>query len=89
MPRVVVELEDDHPMMKAMRRGDPGIVAIAYDDTPYLMVIRENAGEKEAIRYVMPQQLRVALEAYERGEPFAPGSYELLPPRLKMDETEE
>jgi hypothetical protein len=86
---LVRELQDEHPMMHAMRRGDPVIVAVAYDETPYLMVIRKGTEGREAIRYAMPPELRDALAAYERGEPLQPGDYELLVPRLKLDEREE
>ncbi len=82
-------LPDDHPLMLALLTKDPSIVSVGVDDV-YVLIVRLNEnGTPEGVRYAKSHEIREALAAHERGEAIAPGAYQLLPPRLKMNETEE
>jgi hypothetical protein len=55
-----------------------------------VIVIRiDEFSRPEGVRYTKSHEVRDALAKHERGEDIAPGdTFESLPPRLNMDETE-
>jgi hypothetical protein len=58
-------LAEDNPFLSTIRREIPGAVGAVVQD-PYLYVVKGT----EATRYRMSQAVRIALLAFQHGEPW-------------------